>query len=92
MKRVTVFWTCVGLIGVCVLAGCNVGRTTAHVADAGKVVMMSQGLGPTMTQSTGEHLHTINSTIDQDARAFFEDLDMLYQTDRPTRLTRWIER
>lgn len=73
-------------------AGCNVGGTAAYVADAGKMVMLSQNLGPTLTQSTGEHLHTISTAIDVDRRAFIEDLDIWNQTDRPTRLTRWISR
>ncbi len=92
MKRFWMACWSVGLVCVILSTGCNVGLLTAHTANAGKMVMMSQGLGPTLTQSAGEHLHVINATIDMDRRALFEDLDILYQTDRPTRLTRWIER
>ena len=92
MNRATVFAECVVLLGLSLATGCTVGRSAAHVATAGKIVMMAQGLGPTMTQSTGDHLHAINATIDHDARAFFDDLDLWYQTDRPTRLTRWNDR
>ncbi len=92
MRRSTGCLVLVGVAGLLFTAGCGYGRAAAEVANAGKVVMMAQELGPTTTQSTGEHLHTINTVIDQDARAFFDDLDLLYQTERPTRLTRWIER
>ena len=91
MRRLTVSLTIVTLVGLSFTVGC-VGRTVAHVANAGKVIMMYQDLGPTTSQSTGDHLHTISTVIDYDAHAFFDDLDLLYQTDRPTRLTRWIER
>jgi len=74
------------------VAGCTVGRATHTVADAGKVFMVSQDLGPTLTQSSGEHMHVITAVIDRDARAFFHDLDMLYMTERPTRLTPWHDR
>jgi hypothetical protein len=30
--------------------------------------------------------------IDQDARAFIYDMDLVYQTNRPTRLTMWHDR
>ncbi|MEE9295769.1 MAG: hypothetical protein V3W34_12520 [Phycisphaerae bacterium] len=91
MQRFTILLASIGLVSLTVVAGCT-GRSVARIADAGKVIMMSQDLGPTMTQSTGDHLHVINTAIDYDARAFFDDLDLLYQTNRPTRLTRWIER
>lgn len=83
---------CCGIVCWLMLAGCNVGRTAAYVGDAGKLFMMSQNLGPTLTQSTGDHMHTISTVIDQDRRALFGDLDMLFQTDRPSRLSRWHDR
>ncbi len=92
MKRLFSGVMCVGLCGVFLMSmGCT-GRSVARAAYVGKVVMMRHDLGPTVTQSTGDHLHTINATIDLDQRALFDDLDMLYQTNRPTRLTRWTER
>ena len=82
------------LAGVFVLvsAGCSVGRTAAAVGDAGKMIMTWQELGPTLTQSTGDHMHTISAVIDHDQRALFYDLDMLYMTRRPSRLTPWHDR
>jgi len=92
MKQITGTMACGGLAIVLAAAGCNVGRTAAGVGDAGKLVMMSQNLGPTLTQSTGDHMHSISTLIDHDRRALFDDLDMLYMTDRPTRLSRWHDR
>ena len=92
MKRLFCSVMCVGLGGVFWMStGCT-GRNVARVAYVGKVVMMRHDMGPTVTQSTGDHLHTINATIELDQRAFFDDLDLLYQTNRPTRLPRWTER
>jgi hypothetical protein len=91
MKAASIFLIATLLV-VFVSAGCSTGRTAASVANAGKVFMMWQDLGPTLTQSTGDHMHSINAVIDQDLRAFYHDLDLLYQTDRPTRLTPWHDR
>ena len=91
MKSASTFLILCGLLGA-FSAGCNVGRTAAEVGNAGKIVMMSQGLGPSLTQSTGDHMHSISAVIDRDVRAFFHDLDLLYMTDRPTRLTPWHDR
>ncbi len=83
---------CLAWIGLFSVSGCATGRNVGYVGYAGKIIMNAHDLGPTMTQRTGEHMHDISTVIDYDARAIFDDLDMLYQTDRPTRLTRWIER
>jgi hypothetical protein len=91
MKAASILLIVVSLVGVS-LTGCSLGATTATVADAGRVFFMSQELGPTPTQSTGDHMHSINAVIDQDARAFIYDMDLVYQTNRPTRLTMWHDR
>ena len=91
MKPASTILICCGLLCF-LLAGCNVGRTAAEIGNAGKIIMMSQNLGPTLTQSTGDHMHVISAVIDRDTRALFHDLDMLYMTDRPSRLTPWHDR
>ena len=91
MKAASILLMVTLLVSV-LLTGCRVGPTASSVASAGKVFMMSQDLGPTLTQSTGEHMHSINAVIDQDLRAFYRDLDLIYQTERPTRLTPWHDR
>ncbi len=45
-----------------------------------------------MTQSPHEHYQSIYDIAAQDRRALVDDLDMLFMTDRPTRLTRWVTR
>jgi hypothetical protein len=45
-----------------------------------------------LTQSPHEHYQAISNIAEQDARGLIEDLDLLFQTDRPTRLTRWHSR
>lgn len=80
------------LIGAAMfMSGCTAGRNVAHIANAGKLLAMSQEPGPTLTQTTGDHLHTIGTVIDYDRRAIFNDLDLLFQTERPSRLSRWVD-
>ena len=43
-----------------------------------------------LTQSPHEHYQSVSSIAAQDRRALIDDLDLLFMTDRPTRLTRWV--
>ncbi len=43
----------------------------------------------TTGQSPEEHKQQVVGVLEQDRRALTEDLDLWFQTDRPTRLTRW---
>lgn len=43
----------------------------------------------TLGQSGEDHEHAIRSMSAHDKRALVEDLDLLFQTERPTRLSRW---
>jgi len=43
----------------------------------------------TLGETGDEHRERVSTIADQDARALVEDLDLLFMTDRPTRLTRW---
>ena len=43
----------------------------------------------TLGETPEEHRHRVVSSLEQDQRALKEDLDLLFMTDRPTRLTRW---
>ena len=45
----------------------------------------SESLG----QTSEEHNQQVLSSVEQDRRALTEDLDLLFMTDRPTRLSRW---
>lgn len=75
-----------------VVTGCNVGRSAARMSQASKWFMFSQNLGPTPTQSVSEHMHDMSAIFDHDAKLLIYDMDMFYQTDRPTRLSRWHSR
>ena len=46
----------------------------------------------TLGQTADEHHQQVVGLLEQDRRALNEDLDILFQTDRPTRLTRWHSR
>lgn len=43
----------------------------------------------TLGQTSDEHRHQVAGVLEQDRRGLKEDLDLLFMTDRPTRLTRW---
>ena len=46
----------------------------------------------TLTKSPHEHYQMVSNVAHRDGRALVEDLDLLFMTDRPTRLTRWHDR
>lgn|GEM_PF-1961984 len=43
----------------------------------------------TLTQSGKDHEHSVIQVLRQDERSLAEDLDLLFMTDRPSRLNRW---
>lgn len=43
----------------------------------------------TLTETPDEHYHRSEMILDRDHKALAEDLDLLFMTDRPTRLSRW---
>lgn len=45
--------------------------------------------GENMSLSSYDHYHDVSRISAQDARALVDDLDLLFLTERPTRLTRW---
>jgi hypothetical protein len=48
--------------------------------------------GETLALTSEEHQHRISEISARDSRALVEDLELLFLTDRPTRLTRWHSR
>ncbi|MGB2986543.1 MAG: hypothetical protein WBE26_11750 [Phycisphaerae bacterium] len=74
---------------VLVLSGC---AAWAGTQRATVVLNYPHAMGESLTQSTHERYHTIASIAAHDTRALVDDLDVLFQTDRPTRLTRWHDR
>ena len=45
-----------------------------------------------LTESPHEHYQRVSNIAAMDGRALVDDLDLLFMTDRPTRLTRWTTR
>ena len=45
--------------------------------------------GETLTQNCDDHKEYVNRVADHDARAINDDLDLIFMTDRPSRLNRW---
>jgi hypothetical protein len=43
----------------------------------------------TLTMTSEEHYQMVSEVARRDKRGLRDDLDMLFMTDRPTRLTRW---
>ena len=46
----------------------------------------------TLSETPEEHLHRVSRIAERDRRALQEDLDIVFHTDRPTRLSRWHSR
>ncbi len=45
--------------------------------------------GESLTQTGEEHNRAVIEAVDQDRRALMDDLDLLFLTERTSRLTRW---
>ena len=75
----------------CRLAACAVLSLIATGCAPRSTVMLDypHASRATLTQSPHEHYQDISNIAAQDRRALVEDLDMLFLTDRPGRLTRW---
>ena len=80
------------VIAMVLATGCSLGRTASYVGDTEKQYYYAQELGPTLIESTPEHNYQISRVVEFDKRAFFNDLDLWFQTNRPSRLSRWVER
>jgi hypothetical protein len=74
---------------LCTLMGCA-SWTAAQRATL--QIQYPHAYGETLTQSPHEHYHAISRVSAIDARALVEDLDLLFLTERPSRLSRWHDR
>ena len=71
-------------IGAAMSTGC---------ATRGAVLLLNPHAGSeTLTMSREDHRQSILDSAAHDRRALVEDLDLLFLTDRPTRLTQWHDR
>ena len=71
-----------------------VGGCASRDPGQGSVSMLRfpHAYSPTLAQSPHEHRQAVSNVVTRDRAALIEDLDILFLTDRPTRLTRWHDR
>ncbi|MEK6799898.1 MAG: hypothetical protein AABZ12_13105 [Planctomycetota bacterium] len=74
-----------GLTAVLAAAGGLPGCTAQHTVAWTNPHAHSENL----TQSGSDHYHSALQTAEMDRRALIDDLDVLFMTERSTRLTRW---
>lgn len=89
MTRLTQTMTLLGLVA---LLSATSGCMSTRAARSTVLWNYPHVTEPNLTQSPHEHYQMAASVADRDARALIEDLDLLFMTDRPTRLTRWHDR
>lgn len=76
------------LLGVCVL----VGGTAACNARSTTLLYYPHASRRNLTESPHEHYQKTSNIAQHDSLMLVEDLDLLFMTDRPGRLTRWHSR
>ena len=88
MRRIV----CLVLFGslLAVSSGCS--QSTKEVLMANQVAISTVSESGTVTENYTEHMHRLTAVVDFDGRAIMEDWDLLWQRDRPTRLSRWHEK
>ncbi len=77
-----------GIVGLVVAAACTAGCSTR----AGQLWVHSHRNDETLTMTREEHNQAVIRIADHDRRALIDDLDFVFMTDRPSRLTRWPSR
>lgn len=83
---------CLVLLGSVLLIATGCVQSTKEVLVANQMVIETVSESGTITENYTEHLHRLTASVDQDGRALMEDWDLLWQRDRPTRLSRWHDR
>ncbi|MFQ5492287.1 MAG: hypothetical protein ACE5GE_16365 [Phycisphaerae bacterium] len=80
---------CSLLLAGCLMISAGCVQLTKEMQVANRSVIRGVTEDRTMTESYTEHLHRLNAVVDLDARALVDDIDLFWQRDRETRLTRW---
>ena len=89
MTRLTGCLTMFGLLTLLALSGC----ARSLGAKGRPLVWENPHAASEMLSRTPEdHYEVVSRIRSHDARALIEDLDILFMTDRTTRLTRWHDR
>ncbi len=79
----------IGLLAAVALGGC---AASAGVAGRPLVWTQPHAASETLAESELDHYHRVSVVVDHDRRALIEDFDLLFMTDRTSRLTRWHSR
>ncbi len=75
-----------GILVLCTVSGCATwSRTPAPLVMAN----YPHAAEANMTQSPHEHFNQVRNIAAQDGLMLSEDIDLLFMTDRPSRLNRW---
>ncbi len=88
MARTTRCLVAVMALSVAAMVGC----TSSRVPRGAAYWAYPHAHEPTLTQTSGEHFHAVGDVAARDARGLIDDLDLLFQSDRPNRLSRWHSR
>jgi hypothetical protein len=69
-------------------------KSIAYLSCLALVVLVAVILGQSgcasLTQTSAEHMHTYDVIVKHDMLTLPDDWDLLWEMDRPTRLSRWI--
>jgi hypothetical protein len=68
------------------LSGCAV---ATHTSETSRAIFYPHKNAETLTQTSEEHRQMVRAVAERDSKGLIDDLDVLFMTDRPTRLTRW---
>jgi hypothetical protein len=86
MRRSALVFLTLGLVAL--MTGCPP-QVHKEAALIGRYFHIGATQADTATQSSSEHMHSLNTVIDLDGELLLEDFDIFWQRDRGTRLTRW---
>jgi len=84
MQRIARFGLLVLVVTAAGAAGCT--------SRASQLWVHAHRHAETLGQTAEEHNQMVIQVADQDRRALVDDLDLVFLTDRTTRLTRWHSR
>ena len=77
-------WMLLGLATIWVAGGCAPRSTVPFYYPHAR--------SRTFTEDPADHYQRIGNIAEHDRKGLAEDLDLLFMTDRPSRLTRWHDR
>ena len=79
-------------VAVCWLGGCKSAENSSARDSWLTSVLYPHRFTETTARARQEHHQTVKEVIRRDQEGFMDDLDLLFMTDRPTRLSKWHDR